>query len=152
MEYLSIFPHREEKFSNVISWQNSTNKPPLVLVVDDDEDNLLLMTHVLDHLGFSWITAVDGISALQKAQTAQPALILLDILMPHMSGAEVLARLKEDSKVKQIPVIAVTALANTSEREDLMLAGFDDYVSKPYMLEDIEAAVHRHLYLPATIT
>lgn len=147
MEYLSIFPYGEQKFTDVISVQNSTTKPPLVLVVDDDEDNLLLMTHVLDHLGFSWITAVDGISALQKAQTAQPALILLDILMPHMSGAEVLVRLKEDSKVKKIPVIAVTALANTTEREELMLAGFDDYVSKPYMLEDIEAAVQRHLCL-----
>jgi CheY-like chemotaxis protein len=152
MEYLSIFPYGDQKFTDVISVQNSTTKPPLILVVDDDEDNLLLMTHVLDHLGFSWITAVDGISALQKAQTAQPALILLDILMPHMSGAEVLARLKEDSKVKKIPVIAVTALANTSEREDLMLAGFDDYVSKPYMLEDVEAAVQRHLCLPAIMT
>ncbi|NES23750.1 MAG: response regulator [Symploca sp. SIO3E6] len=152
MKYSSISTYSEPKFTNVTAVKDFTIKPPLVLVVDDDEDNLLLMTHVLDHLGCSWITAVDGMSALQKAQTAQPALILLDILMPHMNGAEVLARLKENSKVQQIPVIAVTALANTSEREDIMLAGFDDYVSKPYMLEEVEAALERHLRLPATMT
>ncbi|NEP59860.1 MAG: response regulator [Symploca sp. SIO2G7] len=152
MKYSSISTCSEPKFSDNNAVNDSTIKPPLVLVVDDDEDNLLLMTHVLDHLGCSWITAVDGIGALQKAQTAQPALILLDILMPHMNGAEVLARLKENSKVQKIPVIAVTALANTSEREDIMLAGFDDYVSKPYMLEDVEAALERHLRLPAAIS
>ncbi|NEQ67012.1 MAG: response regulator [Symploca sp. SIO1B1] len=152
MKYSSISTCSEPKFNNVTAVKDYTIKPPLVLVVDDDEDNLLLMTHVLDHLGCSWITAVDGMSALQKAQTAQPALILLDILMPHMNGAEVLARLKENSKVQKIPVIAVTALANTSEREDIMLAGFDDYVSKPYMLEEVEAALERHLRLPAAMT
>jgi len=152
MKYSSISTCSESKFNNVTAVKDYTIKPPLVLVVDDDEDNLLLMTHVLDHLGCSWITAVDGMSALQKAQTAQPALILLDILMPHMNGAEVLARLKENSKVQKIPVIAVTALANTSEREDIMLAGFDDYVSKPYMLEEVEAALERHLRLPAVMT
>ncbi|NET56631.1 MAG: response regulator [Symploca sp. SIO2E6] len=152
MKYSSISPYSEPTSSDVSTVNNFTIKPPLVLVVDDDEDNLLLMTHVLDHLGFSWITAVDGMSALKIAHTAQPALILLDILMPQMNGAEVLARLKEDSKIKKIPVIAVTALANTSEREDIMLAGFDDYVSKPYMLEDVEAALERHLRLPVVMT
>jgi CheY-like chemotaxis protein len=69
-----------------------------------------------------------------------------------MDGTEVLSQLRKETKTKRIPVIAVTALAIAGDRERLLRAGFNDYLSKPYMLEDIEATVQRHLRLPATIS
>jgi CheY-like chemotaxis protein len=89
---------------------------------------------------------------LSIAQAFQPDLILLDILMPSMDGVEAVSQIRQDSRIKSIPVIAVTALALAGERERLLLAGFNDYVSKPFMLEEIEATIQRHLRLPATIS
>jgi CheY-like chemotaxis protein len=82
---------------------------------------------------------------LLLAQTYQPDLILLDVLMPYMDGIEVVTQLRKDSSTKAIPVIAVTALALKEDRERLLQAGFNDYIIKPYMIEDIEATVQRHL-------
>ena len=142
----------EPKFSGVIGAQHSRTTQPLILAVDDDEDNLLLMAYVLDHVDCSLITAVDGVSALSLARAYQPDLILLDILLPYMDGFEVVSQLRKDSKTKTIPVIAVTALADAQARARLLLAGCNDYVSKPYMLEDIEALVQRYLRLPVAIS
>jgi CheY-like chemotaxis protein len=98
------------------------------------------------------ITAVDGLSALKKARAYQPDLILLDILMPYMDGLEVVSQLRNDSTTKTIPVIAVTALANAQDRERLLRVGCNAYLSKPYMLEDIEAQVRHYLRLPVAIS
>ena len=121
---------------------------PLILVGDDDEDNLLLLSYALEPLNCAILTATDGVSALSLSRTYQPDLILLDVLMPYMDGTEVVSQLRKDPKIKTTPVIAVTALAVVEDRERLLLAGFNDYISKPYMLEDIEATVCR--YLPAS--
>jgi two-component system, cell cycle response regulator DivK len=73
-------------------------------------------------------------------------------IMPYMDGTEVVTQLKNDAKTQRIPAIAVTALARQEDRERLIGAGFDDYLSKPYMIEDIEALVRRYLRLPAAIS
>lgn len=122
------------------------------MVVDDDEDNLILLAYALEPLGCSIITAADGPSALQNAQTYHPDLILLDILLPYMDGVEVISQLRQDARSKTIPVIAMTALAKSDDRDRLLKAGFNDYISKPYMLEDIEALVRRYLRLLAAIS
>lgn len=152
MDDLKFFPCCELKFGGVTGGQHSIATRPLILVVDDDEDNLLLMTYVLEQTNCSVITAVDGMSALSLARAYQPDLILLDILMPYMDGTEVLSELRKEAITKRIPVIAVTALAIAGDRDHLLRSGFNDYVSKPYMLEDIEATVQRYLRLPATIS
>lgn len=118
---------------------------PTILLVDDDEDNLLLLSYALEPLNCAILTAVDGVSALSLCRTYLPDLILLDVLMPYMDGTEVVSQLRKDPKLKKTPVIAVTALAVAEDRERLLLAGFNDYISKPYMLEDIEALVCRFL-------
>jgi two-component system, cell cycle response regulator DivK len=118
---------------------------PIILLVDDDEDNLLLLSYALEPLNCAILTASDGVSALSLSRTYQPDLILLDVLMPYMDGTEVVSRLRKDPTMKKTPVIAVTALAVADDRERLLLAGFNDYISKPYMLEDIEAIVCRYL-------
>ena len=110
----------------------------LILSVDDREDSLLLNSLIIDSLGYSSITAADGQTALKLAQKAQPSLILLDVALPDIDGLEVLHRLKQNFLTSAIPVIAVTAMAMKDEREQILAAGFDDYLSKPYMLEDLE--------------
>jgi CheY-like chemotaxis protein len=146
----------EPRFSNFFSTPHSTQPAlatkPLILAVDDDEDNLLLLAYALEPLGYAFLTAADGVNALSLARTYQPDLILLDVLLPEMDGIEVVSHLKKDPINRKIPVIAVTALAIPEDRERLLLSGFNDYISKPYMLEDIEALVCRYLPLGATIS
>lgn len=125
--------------------QSAIIHQPLVLAVDDDEDNLLLLTEVLTPLSCSVITATYGQQALNLAHEQQPALILLDVMLPDISGIEVVRQLKQNPQTMTIPVIAVTALARPEDRESLFLAGCNDYVSKPYMLDDLEAVIHHYL-------
>lgn len=122
------------------------NNKPIILAVDDDEDNLVLLTEVLDPLNCLVMTATHGQTALRLAQAYQPNLILLDIMLPDLNGIEVVYRLKQNQATAKIPVIAVTALARLEDRDRLILAGCNDYISKPYILEDLEALI-RH-YLP----
>ena len=125
---------------------------PLVLAVDDDEDNLLLLTEVLTPLNCTFITATSGRQALGLAIEQQPALILLDVMLPDISGIEIVRQLKQNPQTMTIPVIAVTALARQEDRDRLFLAGCDDYVSKPYMLDDLEAVIHYHLSARHSLT
>lgn len=152
MDDLERSPFSGEKFADFVGSQYSIAAEPRILLVDDDEDSLLLMAYALEPMKCSIITAVDGLSALSLARTYQPDLILLDIRLPYMDGIQVVSELRKDSKTKRMPVIAVTALAIAQARDRLLLAGFNDYLSKPYMLEDIEAKVQRYLRLPATIS
>lgn len=118
---------------------------PLILAVDDDEDNLLLLTEVLKSLECSFITATQGQTAINLAQDHQPCLIILDVMLPDFSGVEVVHQLKHNPQTMTIPVIAVTALAREEDREHLLLVGCDDYLSKPYMIDELEAIIQRYL-------
>lgn len=145
--------HKPSSFINTYHYAAySISAKPLILVVDDDEDNLLLLSYALEPLNCAILTATDGVSALSLSRTYQPDLILLDVLMPYMDGTEVVSQLRKDPKIKTTPVIAVTALAVAEDRKRLLLAGFNDYISKPYMLEDIEATVCRYLPISGVIS
>ncbi len=146
----------EHKPSGFIHTSHAAGKSiaakPIILVVDDDEDNLLLLSYALESLDCAILTATDGVSALSLLRTYQADLILLDVLMPYMDGREVVSQLRKNPTMKTTPVIAVTALAVADDRERLLLAGFNDYISKPYMLEDIEAIVCRYLPVRGVIS
>ncbi|MGI0486529.1 response regulator [Pantanalinema rosaneae CENA516] len=120
-------------------------RPPLILVVDDNEDHLLLVRYVLESLEFEFIGETDSQVALQIAKSHCPDLILLDIMLPTLSGLEVIQYLQADPLTQEIPVIAVTALARKEDRERMLQAGFVDYISKPYMLDELEAVIQRQL-------
>lgn len=152
MENLPLFPDCELKLGSVVCGQHSNATSPVILAVDDDRDNLLLIAYALEPLGCCLLTAVDGKSALSIAQRCQPDLILLDILIPYIDGTEVVSRLRKDPKTKRIPVVAVTALARPEDRDRLLQAGCNDCLTKPYMLDEIEAIVQRYLRLPASIS
>ena len=127
------------------SSQLSITKQPLILAIDDDEDSLVLLSEVLSSMSCSFITATHGHTALLLAQTYPPALILLDVMLPDFNGIEVVQRLKQNPQTMSIPVIAVTALASSEDRDRLILAGCNDYISKPYMLDDLEVIIHSYL-------
>ena len=102
-----------------------------ILVVDDNAQNLELIVAYLDSLGVQVDTACDGVEALEKVQQVVYHLILLDIMMPKLSGFEVCPKLKSDPKTRDIPVIMVTALNELTDIERAIASGTDDFVSKP---------------------
>ena len=102
-----------------------------VLVVDDNPQNVELLQAFLEALPVKLATAVDGLDALAKVAEHDPDLILLDIMMPNMSGFQVCKRLKSDAKTKDIQVLMVTALNELGDIEQASECGTDDFVSKP---------------------
>ena len=102
-----------------------------VLVVDDNAQNLELLVAYLDGLGWRVSAAPDGIEALKKIEQDCPDLILLDIMMPRMSGYEVCRKIKADPKTREIPVIMVTALNELGDIQRGVESGTDDFITKP---------------------
>lgn len=102
-----------------------------ILVVDDNPQNLELVVAYLDGLDCIVQTAEDGIEALEKVQQDAPDLVLLDVMMPRMSGFEVCRKLKSNPETRDIPVIMVTALNELGDIERGVESGTDDFVTKP---------------------
>jgi CheY-like chemotaxis protein len=106
-------------------------KSPTVLVVDDNRQNLELLQAYLEDLDCRTVPARDGAEALEIVGKELPDLILLDVMMPKMSGFEVCKRIKNDPKTGDIPVIMVTALNEYGDIERAIDSGTDDFLSKP---------------------
>lgn len=107
-------------------------QPSKILVVDDNTQNLELLVEYLrtiDNVETS--TAADGVEALEMVQQVKPDLVLLDIMMPRMSGFEVCRKLKSDPSTRDIPIIMVTALNELADIERGVESGTDDFLSKP---------------------
>jgi CheY-like chemotaxis protein len=114
-----------------------------VLIVDDDETILSLIEYLLTDMGYRVHLAADGREALKRVTDERPDLILLDLMMPVLNGWEVMRRLREDSATEDIPVIVVSAdhSVATKARE----LGAQDYIAKPFDVEEIIAKVDRLL-------
>ncbi len=107
-------------------------QPSKILVVDDNPQNLELLVEYLQTIDdVQTPTAADGIEALEMVRQVKPDLILLDIMMPRMSGFEVCRKLKSDPATRDIPIIMVTALNELSDIERGVESGTDDFLSKP---------------------
>ena len=107
------------------------SETPVILVVDDNRENLELLEAYLEDLDCETIPAYDGPEALEIIKKDKPDLILLDIMMPKMSGFEVCKRIKNDPKTSDIPIIMVTALNEFGDIEHGIDSGTDDFISKP---------------------
>lgn len=106
--------------------------PSIVLVADDNEQNLELLIAYLDGLpDVRIVTARDGAETMEKIKAENPDLVLLDIMMPKMSGFEVCRKVKADPALRGIPIIMVTALNEMSDIERGVECGTDDFLSKP---------------------
>ncbi|NJK38439.1 MAG: EAL domain-containing protein [Oscillatoriales cyanobacterium RM2_1_1] len=118
-----------------------------ILIVDDTPANLRLLSQVLSDEGYEVRQAITGKMALTAVQSSPPTLILLDILMPGLSGYEVCARLKENQETAAIPIIFLSALDDISDKVKAFEAGGADYVTKPFELEEVLVRVKNQLAL-----
>jgi len=118
-----------------------------ILVVDDTIENLTLLTKMLKDSGYSVRPVPNGKLALQAAATKKPDLILLDITMPEMDGYEVCQRLKADVKLREVPVLFISALSQTEEKVKAFEVGGVDYITKPFQFDEVKARVDAHLHL-----
>src|SRR5258708_34865625 len=105
--------------------------PARILVIEDNPANLELMRYLLHAFGHEVVVATDGASGIATAESLAPDLVICDVQLPDISGPDVVRRLKRDPRFDRVPVIAVTALAMTGDRERLLATGFDGYISKP---------------------
>jgi putative two-component system response regulator len=123
-----------------------TNTRPLVLAVDDEASNLQLLRQILQD-DYRMLFAKDGARALELVRQERPDLVLLDVMMPGMSGYEVCAALKADAATAGIPVIFVTALSDTADELEGFEVGAVDYITKPVSPPIVRARVRTHLSL-----
>ena len=116
---------------NRVKSEKDQEKTPVVLVVDDNQQNLELLQAYLEDMDCETVPARDGLEALGIIGKNAPDLILLDVMMPKMSGFEVCKRIKNDPKTADIPIIMVTALNEFGDIERGIDSGTDDFISKP---------------------
>mgnify|MGYP003782304249 CR=1 FL=1 len=117
------------------------NRPPLVLLIDDVADNRDLYEEYLLFKGYHVRTADNGEDGLRIAQRDRPDIILLDLRMPGMSGQETLPRIKACAELVNVPVVALTAHALEDERRRAVALGFDAFIAKPCLPDDLVAAI-----------
>ena len=107
-----------------------------IAVVEDNADNRLLLQAILD-TQYDLVEYENGTDALAGLSARLPDLVLLDISLPGMDGNEILSRIRADARLRDLPVIALTAHAMSGDREKYLAAGFNDYITKPIVDESI---------------
>lgn len=112
-----------------------------VLIVEDNDKNMKLVRDVLQATGYSTLEATTGEEAVELALAHEPALVLMDVQLPGIDGAEALEKLRQDERTSSIPVLALTAQAMSGDRERFLAAGFDGYLSKPVDVAELLRAV-----------
>ena len=116
-----------------------------ILVVEDNELNLKLVRDVLVHAGFDVIEARTGEEGVELVSTRTPELVLMDLQLPDIDGAEALRRIRASEHGRTLPVVAVTAFAMRSDRERAFDDGFDGYIEKPISTRELPRQVAEHL-------
>ncbi len=116
-----------------------------VLIVEDNELNMKLFHDLLEAHGYNILQSREGMEALRIAREHHPDLILMDIQLPEVSGLEVTKWIKEDDKLKDIPVIAVTAFAMKGDEEKIRDGGCEAYIAKPISVTNFLETVQRFL-------
>jgi CheY-like chemotaxis protein len=116
-----------------------------ILVIEDNTTNMELMTYLLTAFGHTTIAARDGEEGVEAALHLNPDLILCDLALPKIDGYGVARRLRGEPGLSAVPMIAVTASAMVGDRDKVMAAGFDGYISKPITPETFVAEVENFL-------
>ncbi|HYQ26242.1 MAG TPA: response regulator [Polyangiaceae bacterium] len=116
-----------------------------ILIVEDNPANMKLSIFVLEQAGYRVLTAIDAELGLTLAREQHPDLIMMDVQLPGMDGLAATALLKQDEATRQIPVIALTALAMKGDEARIREAGCDAYIAKPMRYQEVLATVAAHL-------
>ncbi len=116
-----------------------------VLIVEDNELHMKLFNDLLLSEGYETLQATDGMKGLELAREHKPDLIVMDIQLPKISGLDLTRTLKADDGLKAIPVVAVTAFALKGDKEAILAAGCDDYISKPISIGEFLETIAKHL-------
>jgi DNA-binding response OmpR family regulator len=117
--------------------------PQLIVVVDDDSILLMLIQHALSARGYRVETASSGQQGLDRIRATRPAAVVLDMMMPDLSGLEVLRAMRAEAELARIPVILLTARRDEHEIAEACDAGAADYLNKPFKLEELSARIAR---------
>ena len=118
----------------------------LVLIGEDEPDNQVILQTVVESLvGVRAAVAGDGLAVLASVSRERPKMILLDLMMPGLDGFQVTRKLKADPSTASIPIVAVSAMARPDDREAALAAGCDEFVRKPFELDDLEAVIRTYL-------
>ena len=116
-----------------------------ILVADDDRDILDMVSFILTHAGYTVVGVSDGSEAIASIEADPPELAILDVMMPGLSGIEVLRRVRKNETVKDLTVILLTVLSSDSEVAAGFAAGASDYVTKPAILSELLQTVQSFL-------
>jgi len=116
-----------------------------ILVIEDNPPNLELMTYLLQAFGHTTIAAHDGEEGIAAALRSQPDLILCDLALPKLDGYGVARRLKAEPRLRDVPLIAVTASAMVGDRDKVIATGFDGYISKPITPETFVSEIESYI-------
>lgn len=131
-----------------VNINSATERKSRVLIVDDEPGNIRILSSILGQ-DYALSAATNGIQALEIARSQSPHIILLDMIMPEMSGLDVCKALKDDEATRDIPVIFVTSMGDEINEERGLEEGAVDYISKPVSAPIVKARVkiHIHYYL-----
>ncbi len=121
--------------------RNFSDTRPKILIIDDDMDSLLPLKRSLERENYKVVEAYNGQEGLLKAKTEIPDVILLDLMMPGMDGHEVCSRLKKEMAVKNTQIIMLTAKDDVGDKVMGLELGADDYVTKPFNLNELKARI-----------
>jgi len=123
------------------SGHGDSQSTPRLLVVDDEMAITNVIRLGMEHAGFLVTCATEGYQALDMAQRLRPDLVILDVMLPDLDGFEVCRRLKSNPRTADVPVVMVTALSDVADRLRGLESGADDYVTKPFNLQELVARV-----------
>jgi len=117
-----------------------------ILVVDDDLKNIFAMCAVLQSRGYICVSAQSASEGLKHLlENKEIGIVLMDMMMPEMDGYEAITQIKAEKRIRQIPIIAVTAQAMTGDREKCLAAGASDYLSKPVDIDLLITKINHYL-------
>jgi two-component system cell cycle response regulator DivK len=140
----SVSPVQASRSGGTTAEPVGTNRP-IVLLVDDDLDSLVLLSYILESFPCHVSCESNGAVALERLCRERFDLVMLDIQLPEINGLDIVRAVRSNPMNAVLPIVAVTALARAQDRAEILQAGCDCYISKPYLVEDVESLVARYI-------
>jgi len=116
-----------------------------ILCVEDNPDTQRMLTFILTQADYEVITASDGVQGIEKAKAWRPGLILMDMMMPRMSGAETIRRLREIEAIREVPILVLSAYQEQALIDEALAAGADDFLIKTLLPDDLRKIIDKYL-------